>query len=34
MKTLTLEQPVDEQLKPVKDFDGTSTSLEVSTDTK
>ena len=32
MKTLTLEQPVDEHLKPIKDLDGTTTSLEVSTD--
>tara|TARA_R100001082_G_scaffold106825_1_gene80078 strand:+ start:3197 stop:4048 length:852 start_codon:yes stop_codon:yes gene_type:complete len=32
LKNLALEKPVDEHLKPVKDFDGTSTSLEVSTD--
>ena len=32
MKNLTLDNPVDEHLKPVKDLDGTSTAIELSTD--
>ena len=32
MKNLTLDNPVDEHLKPVKDSDGISTSIELSTD--
>ena len=32
MKNLVLDKPVDEHLKPVKDSDGTSTSIELSTD--
>lgn len=32
MKNLILDNPVDEHLKPVKDSDGTSTSIELSTD--
>ena len=32
MKNLLLDNPVDEHLKPVKDSDGTSTAVELSTD--
>jgi hypothetical protein len=32
MKSLILDNPVDEHLKPVKDLDGTSTSIELSSD--
>ena len=32
MKLVQLERPVDEHLKPLKDSDGTSTSLELSTE--
>jgi len=32
VKNLQLENPIDEHLKPVKDSDGTSTSVEISTD--
>ena len=32
MKNLLLDKPVDEHLKPVKDSDGTSTAVELSTD--
>ena len=32
MKNLILDNPVDEHLKPVKDSDGISTSIELSTD--
>lgn len=30
MKNLILDNPIDEHLKPVKDSDGTSTSIEIS----
>ena len=32
MKNLILDNPVDEHLKPIKDLDGTSTSVEISTE--
>tara|TARA_Y100001963_G_C6728998_1_gene422887 strand:+ start:69 stop:944 length:876 start_codon:yes stop_codon:yes gene_type:complete len=32
VKNLNLDNPIDEHLKPVKDSDGTSTSIELSTD--
>ena len=32
MKNLILDNPVDEHLKPVKDSDGTSTAIELSTE--
>ena len=31
MKALQLEYPVDEHLKPIKDSDSVSTSMEIST---